>query len=144
MLKYKKIYGVDVVCGGKERFDSVKNGLNIVNRDADFVAVHDAARPLITEDAINEILLSAMENGGAIAAAPAKDSIKLSINGKNLTKSLDRKNIWLAQTPQIFKKSILDKAYASKISAAVTDDSQLVEKTGKKLFLLTAVMKILK
>lgn len=138
MLKYKKIYGVDVVCGGKERFDSVKNGLNIVNRDADFVAVHDAARPLITEDAINEILLSAMENGGAIAAAPAKDSIKLSINGKNLTKSLDRKNIWLAQTPQIFKKSILDKAYASKISAAVTDDSQLVEKTGKKAVLVNS------
>ena len=47
MLKYKKIYGVDVVCGGKERFDSVKNGLNIVNRDADFVAVHDAARPCL-------------------------------------------------------------------------------------------------
>ncbi|MGE4384682.1 MAG: 2-C-methyl-D-erythritol 4-phosphate cytidylyltransferase [Endomicrobiaceae bacterium] len=137
MEKYKKMYGIDVVCGGKERFNSVKNGLNIV-KDADFVAVHDAARPLITENIIKEILLSAEENGGAIAAAPAKDSIKLSINGKNLTKSLNRKNIWLAQTPQIFKKSMLDKAYSSKIPLTVTDDAQLVEKTGKKVSLVNS------
>lgn len=137
MEKYKKIYGIDVVCGGKERFNSVKNGLNIV-KDADFVAVHDAARPLITENIIKAVLLSAEKNGGAIAAAPSKDSIKLSLNGKILTKSLNRKNVWLAQTPQIFKKSMLDKAYSSKIPVTVTDDAQLVEKAGKKVSLVNS------
>lgn len=109
MLKYKKLYGIDIVCGGKERFDSVKNGLNIVKDDISLVAVHDAARPLITEKIIKDVVESAEKFGGAIAAVASKDSVKFSKSGTRITKSLDRKTIWNAQTPQIFKKDILKK-----------------------------------
>jgi 2-C-methyl-D-erythritol 4-phosphate cytidylyltransferase len=138
MLKYKKIYNIDVVCGGKERFDSVKNGLNIVQDDIDLVAVHDAARPLITEKIIKDVIESAKKFGGAIAAVTSKDSVKFSKSGTKITKSLDRKTIWNAQTPQIFKKTILKKAYSKKISKSTTDDAQLVEKTGTKSALVFA------
>lgn len=138
MLKYKKLYGIDIVCGGKERFDSVKNGLNIVKDDIALVAVHDAARPLITEKIIKDVVESAKKFGGAIAAVASKDSVKFSKFGTKITKSLDRKTIWNAQTPQIFKKDILKKAYSKKISKSTTDDAQLVEKTGTKSALVFA------
>ncbi|MDD5022219.1 MAG: 2-C-methyl-D-erythritol 4-phosphate cytidylyltransferase, partial [Endomicrobiaceae bacterium] len=138
MSKYKKFYNIDVVCGGKERFDSVKNGLNILGGNIDFVAVHDAARPLITEKIIKDVIESSKKFGGAIAAVTSKDSIKFSKSGTKITKSLDRKTIWNAQTPQIFKKDILKKAYSKKISKSTTDDAQLVEKTGTKSALVFA------
>lgn len=138
MLKYKKLYGIDIVCGGKERFDSVKNGLNIVKDDISLVAVHDAARPLITEKIIKDVVESAEKFGGAIAAVASKDSVKFSKSGTRITKSLDRKTIWNAQTPQIFKKDILKKAYSKKISKSTTDDAQLVDKTGIKSALVFA------
>ncbi|MDD3052793.1 MAG: 2-C-methyl-D-erythritol 4-phosphate cytidylyltransferase [Endomicrobiaceae bacterium] len=138
ITKYNKLYNIDIVCGGKERFNSVKNGLDIVRDDIDIVAVHDAARPLITEKIINEVMLAAEKSGGAIAATNSKDSVKLSKNGKTITTSIDRKNIWQAQTPQIFKKDILKKVYSKKISLYTTDDSQLVEKIGKKIALVSS------
>lgn len=138
MLKYKKQYGIEVVAGGKERFDSVKNGLKAVGKDIDLVAVHDAARPLITPEIIKNVMKAAYENGAAIAAVNSKDSVKFSKSGTKITKSLDRKNIWYAQTPQIFKKEILKKAYAGKINASTTDDAQLVEKKGVKAALVFA------
>ncbi|GAB1402154.1 2-C-methyl-D-erythritol 4-phosphate cytidylyltransferase [Elusimicrobiota bacterium] len=138
MLKYKKLYGIDIVCGGKERFDSVKNGLNIVKDDISLVAVHDAARPLITEKIIKDVVESAEKFGGAIAAVASKDSVKFSKSGTRITKSLDRKTIWNAQTPQIFKKDILKKAYSKKISKSTTDDAQLVDKIGIKSALVFA------
>lgn len=136
MEKYKKLYNIDVVAGGKERYDSVKNGLKYVKENIDFVAVHDAARPLITDKQIKEVFLSAVKYGGAIAAAPAKDSIKFSKNGSVITNSIDRRNIWQAQTPQIFKTDLLKKVYLKKISKNITDDAQLVEKLGKKVALV--------
>ena len=138
MLKYKKLYGIDIVCGGKERFDSVKNGLKTVGKDIDLIAVHDAARPLITPEIIKNVMKAAYENGAAIAAVNSKDSVKFSKSGTKITKSLDRKNIWYAQTPQIFKKEIIEKAYAGRISASTTDDAQLVEKKGVKSTLVFA------
>ncbi|MDD3730436.1 MAG: 2-C-methyl-D-erythritol 4-phosphate cytidylyltransferase, partial [Endomicrobiaceae bacterium] len=131
-------YGIEVVAGGKERFDSVKNGLKAVGKDIDLVAVHDAARPLITPEIIKNVMKAAYENGAAIAAVNSKDSVKFSKSGTKITKSLDRKNIWYAQTPQIFKKEIIEKAYAGRISASTTDDAQLVEKKGVKSTLVFA------
>jgi len=136
MQKYKKLYNVDIVCGGKERYNSVKNGLNIVKDNIDIVAVHDAARPLITAKIIKEVLNATVKYGGAIAACVAKDTIKFSNNGKNITNSIDRNNIWQAQTPQMFKTKILKKVYSGKIPKNVTDDAQLVEKAGKKVMLV--------
>jgi len=136
MQKYKKVYDIDIVCGGKERYNSVKNGLDIVKDNIDIVAVHDAARPLITEKIIEEVFKSAIKYGGAISAAIARDTIKFSKNGKNISKSIDRNNIWQAQTPQMFKTEILKKVYSKKIPKNVTDDAQLVEKLGKKVMLV--------
>lgn len=136
MQKYKKIYGIDIVSGGKERYNSVKNGLSIVKDNINIVAVHDAARPLITEQIITVVLKSATKYDGAISATVAKDTIKFSKNGKTISKSIDRNNIWQAQTPQMFKTKILNKVYSKKIPKNITDDAQLVERLGKKVMLV--------
>ncbi len=134
--KYKKIYEIDIVSGGKERYNSVQNGLKYVKNNIDIVAIHDAARPLITENIINEVLKSAIKYDCAISASMARDTIKFSKNGKNILKSIDRNNIWQAQTPQMFKTKILKKVYSKKISENITDDAQLVERLGKKVMLV--------
>lgn len=136
MQKYKKQYGIDIVCGGKERYDSVRNGLKCIKENIDMVAVHDGARPLITAKIIKKVFDFAVKYGAAIAASPAKDSIKLSKKGNKIDKSVNRKNIWQAQTPQIFKIEILKNVYSKKISNTVTDDSQLVEQTGNPVMLV--------
>ena len=136
MQKYKKLYNIDIVCGGKERYNSVQNGLNSVKDNIDIVAVHDAARPLITDKIIKEVFCSAVKYGGAIAACIARDTIKFSNNGKNISKSINRNNIWQAQTPQMFKMKILKKVYSGKIPKNITDDAQLVERLGKKVMLV--------
>ena len=136
MQIYKKQYGIDIVCGGKERYDSVRNGLKYIKKNIDIVAVHDGARPLVTNKIIKAVFNSAVKYGAAIAATPAKDSIKFSEKGKKIDKSVNRKNIWQAQTPQIFKTEILKKVYSKKINNVVTDDSQLVEQMGKTVMLV--------
>ncbi len=140
--KYKKAYSIDVVSGGRERFLSVKNGLDAVAKNIDLVAVHDAARPLVTQKMIKSVIAEAgsKKYAGAVAAAVSKDSVKFSKNGKTITSSLDRNNVWQAQTPQIFKTDILKKVYSEKIAASVTDDSQLVEKTGRKVALVKSFL----
>lgn len=136
MQKYKKLYNIDIVCGGKERYNSVQNGLKAVKNNTDIVAVHDGARPLITEKIIKDVFVAAVKYGGAIAACTARDTIKFSNNGKYISKSIDRNNIWQAQTPQMFKTEILKKVYSGKIPKNITDDSQLVERLGKKIMLV--------
>jgi 2-C-methyl-D-erythritol 4-phosphate cytidylyltransferase len=119
--------------GGKERFDSVKNGLALVNEDADYIAVHDAARPLTTRRDILAVLKKAAEEGrGALAVEKTKDTVKTVKNGY-VVKTLDRNVLYNAQTPQIFKAGLLRKAYSKKISPAVTDDSMLAEILGEKI-----------
>lgn len=136
MQKYKKIYEIDIVGGGKERYNSVQNGLKSVKDNIDVVAIHDAARPLVTPKIIKEVFDNAIKYGGAISATTARDTIKFSKNGKYIFKSIDRKNIWQAQTPQMFKTKIIKKVYSNKIPKNITDDAQLVEKTGKKVVLI--------
>lgn len=136
MQKYKKFYGIDIVSGGKERYNSVQNGLQYVKNNIDIVAIHDAARPLITEKMIKEVLKSATKYDGAILATKAKDTIKVSKGENSIFKTIDRNNIWQAQTPQMFKTNILKKVYLNKISKDITDDAQLVERLGKKVILV--------
>jgi 2-C-methyl-D-erythritol 4-phosphate cytidylyltransferase len=125
-LKYKT--GFICTVGGNERFDSVKNGLALIGDDIDFIAVHDAARPLISKKDILSVLKKAVKTEAAVAVEKAKDTVKLvSAGGGYILKTLNRTILRNAQTPQIFKTELLKRAYSEKISAGTTDDSQLVE-----------------
>jgi 2-C-methyl-D-erythritol 4-phosphate cytidylyltransferase len=123
--KYKTTF--ECAKGGKERFDSVKNGLALVRDDIDFVAIHDAARPLISKKDILSVLKEAVKTNAAVAVEKTKDTIKLVAGNNKILKTLNRDFLRNAQTPQIFKSAIVKKAYSKKISACVRDDSQLIE-----------------
>jgi 2-C-methyl-D-erythritol 4-phosphate cytidylyltransferase len=119
--------------GGKERFDSVKNALALIDADVDYIAVHDAARPLINKKDILAVLKKAAKGGGGcIAAEKTKDTIKTVKDGY-VKSTLDRSVLYNIQTPQIFKAELLFKAYSKNIPAGVTDDSALIEKLGVKV-----------
>lgn len=130
-LKYKNIF--ECVSGGKERFESVKNGLNIVKKDINFVAIHDGARPLISKTDIELILKEAKKTKAAIAVEQMKDTIKVVSDKNKIIKTLNRAILRNAQTPQIFEVNLLKKAYLKKISKGITDDSSLVEKLKIKV-----------
>lgn len=131
LYKFKKL--VRLVSGGNTRQDSVKNGFAAISNNTRFVAIHDGARCLITDEQIEKVCAAAFKVGSATAATRAIDSVKVS-NGKNLfiDSSANRDHIWLAQTPQVFKREIyelaLKKAEADKLT--VTDDNSLVENLG--------------
>ncbi|MDR2425684.1 MAG: 2-C-methyl-D-erythritol 4-phosphate cytidylyltransferase [Endomicrobium sp.] len=129
--KYKN-YDFTITAGGKERFDSVKNSMAFLKGAIEFVAVHDAVRPLICAEDIILVLKAAKKYGAAIAAEKAKDTIKISENGF-VKSTLDRNILWNAQTPQIFKAALFKKIYSGKIPKDVTDDSMLAEKAGHKI-----------
>ncbi len=123
---------VVVVTGGKERQDSVYEGLKALKDQVDVILVHDAARPFVTLDVIRSVAGKAgRENVGAIAALPARDTIKRVVNGK-VVKTLRRKLIWSVQTPQAFPSGMLFRAYelAMKDGYYSTDDSALCERLG--------------
>jgi 2-C-methyl-D-erythritol 4-phosphate cytidylyltransferase len=124
-LKYK----IGFVCavGGNRRFDSVKNGLTLIGDDIDFIAVHDAVRPLISKKDILSVLEKAVKTEAAVAVEKARDTVKLVSGGGYILKTLDRTILRNAQTPQIFKTELLKRAYSEKIPAGTTDDSQLIE-----------------
>jgi 2-C-methyl-D-erythritol 4-phosphate cytidylyltransferase len=131
LYKFKKL--VRLVSGGNTRQDSVKNGFAAISNNTRFVAIHDGARCLITCEQIEKVCAAAFKVGSATTATRAIDSVKVS-NGKNLfiDSSANRDHIWLAQTPQVFKREIyelaLKKAEADKLT--VTDDNSLVENLG--------------
>ena len=125
---FEKKYGIEFAAGGKERYDSVMSGLKKVRQDIGFVAIHDAARPLITKDIIAECLRQAKRSGAAIVAVAAKDTVKKAGAGLIVQATIPRNTVWLAQTPQIFRKSLLEKAYAKKFSSPVIKWVNLVSR----------------
>lgn len=98
---------VTVVSGGEQRRDSVANALARVSERAEIVVVHDAARPLVTDDLIRRTVLAASEAGAAIAAIGAHDTVKQTDSTGTITATLPRERIHLAQTPQAFRATIL-------------------------------------
>ena len=121
-----------VVKGGAYRQHSTQNGLNVVSDDSKVVLIHDGARPLIRTSDIKRIVESAEENGAALLAVPSKDSVKEVQNGI-VTQTLPRESVWLAQTPQGFRKELLQEAFTSaeKEGYIGTDEASLVERIGK-------------
>jgi len=127
-----------VVVGGVERQHSIRNALNSLSEDVQFVAVHDAVRPFIDPDSIQKCFEAAIKAGGAIIAVSAKDTIKISDGSKQIVRTPNRKNLWQAQTPQIFKTDLLRQAYrkAEQDNFLGTDDASLLEYLGEKVLLV--------
>jgi len=118
-----------VISGGPTRAESVRNGLDAAS-DADIVAVHDGARPLVTVDEIERTIEKAKETGAACLVAPVTDTIK-SVRGDEIADTLDRTKLRRALTPQAFKIDVLRKAFEGiGLTDSVTDECYLVEKLG--------------
>jgi 2-C-methyl-D-erythritol 4-phosphate cytidylyltransferase len=122
-----------IVAGGAERQDSVYRGLQVVSSAA-IVVIHDAVRPFVTPDEIRAVIERAAKTGAALMAVPAVDTIKQVKSGR-VHRTLDRKSLYHAQTPQAFRYSVIKEAYdrASREGFSATDDSQLVERMGHRV-----------
>jgi 2-C-methyl-D-erythritol 4-phosphate cytidylyltransferase len=123
---------VQIVNGGAERFDSVANALAQIKPEADFVAVHDAVRPCLTEALVNAVFARAEQTGAALLGVPVPDTLKRVTPQQQVEATVPRKGLWLAQTPQVFRRQWLEEAYANrgKLGKDITDDAQLVEAAG--------------
>lgn len=119
------------VTGGSTRLDSVRAGVRQA-AGAGVIAVHDAARPLIRAEQISAAIAEARKSGASVLAVPVKDTIKaVSADGKTVVKTLDRKTLWAAQTPQCYRLDVLESALAAfPEEKEATDESQLVERNG--------------
>lgn len=121
---------VGAVClGGPRRQDSVWNGVQQV-AGWTFVAIQDGARPFLTDDILRRGLETAREIGGAVAAVPVKDTIKVVDEAHLIERTPRRAHLWAAQTPQIFRYDRLTEAYRANAEADVTDDAELFERAG--------------
>jgi 2-C-methyl-D-erythritol 4-phosphate cytidylyltransferase len=114
-----------LVVGGKERQDSVWNGLEAVSANTEIVAIQDAARPCTSEPLIEATIAAARETGAAVAAQAITDTIKESGDGKIIDRTLDRSRLWAVQTPQTFRVQVIKRALAEvrKQGLSVTDDT---------------------
>lgn len=128
-----QFYGVKTYFGGEERFETVEKGLDLINEEIDLVAVHDAARCCLTDDLIGACIEEAAKSKAAILASPVVATIKKVKNGV-IEETVDRSDLYEAQTPQIFEKELLKRAYANLKNldrSSISDDAQLVEALGE-------------
>jgi 2-C-methyl-D-erythritol 4-phosphate cytidylyltransferase len=123
---------VQIVEGGATRAASVENALQQVKPEADFVAVHDAARPLITKKWVREVFAAAQKSGAAIPAVPLSSTIKR-VEKSTITQTIDRSGLWAAQTPQVFARQMLVDVFANRQGYEATDEAELVERTGHQI-----------
>jgi 2-C-methyl-D-erythritol 4-phosphate cytidylyltransferase len=120
----------EIVPGGKERQHSVRAGLDALP-DAEWLLVHDAARPLVTAELVKRGLKSAHDTGAAVAAIPVRDTLKRARDEVLLVaETVDRRGLWAAQTPQVFRADVLRAAFAAAGHREFTDDASLVEANG--------------
>ncbi len=127
-----------IVRGGEHRQDSVRAGLAKLGSEIKYVAVHDAARPLVSPSQIESVYQKARATGAATLAEPIRDTIKRADADLNVTGSVDRHDLYAMQTPQIFERSLLEKAYRliSEKELSVTDEVSAVEIIGHKIALV--------
>ena len=126
--RFKKVR--DVVAGGKERYDSVYEGLKALS-GCDYVLIHDGARPLISRTLINANINCVQETKACITAVPAKDTIKVADDNDYVADTPDRSRLWQIQTPQSFSYALVLEAYRKREEAmdgTMTDDAMVVEK----------------
>jgi 2-C-methyl-D-erythritol 4-phosphate cytidylyltransferase len=132
------LLGLQIADGGRERFDSVANALKLLKDEAEFVAIHDAVRPCLDTEQIDAVFTAAASTGAALLAVPVADTLKRSDPTGKVIETVPRENLWMAQTPQVFRRDWLLAAYAArdKLGSALTDDAQLVEAAGREVRLV--------
>lgn len=128
-----------VTAGGKERYDSVYAGLCACD-NTDYVLIHDGARPFVTEEILERTCFAVKETGACVVGMPAKDTIKISDRNKMVESTPAREKVWLVQTPQAFRYSLIKESYESircKDMSGITDDAMIVEQeSGVKVALV--------
>jgi len=133
-------FGIDKVRriedGGQRRSNSVRRGLSVLPEDCTTVAIHDGARPLVAPESIERVVAAAERSGAAILAVPARDTVKRA-QGQSVAATEDRSQLHLAQTPQVFRLRLIQRAYdAAPDQESITDDAQLVEQLGEPVTLV--------
>ncbi len=128
MQKYFPYAKIKIVLGGETRFHSVKNGLATISDDNSLVAIHDAARPLVSKETIRRCFISAQANNSGIPVVKVSESIR-SIEG-NKSVAINRDNYRIVQTPQCFKTDVLQKAFEVDYKNSFTDDATVFENAG--------------
>ena len=127
-----------IVPGGKRRQESVKNGIDVLSKDAEVVVIHDGVRPFVTKAIIEESIQLAIRFGAVVVAMPVKETIKMAHSDGTVLKTLDRESLWQIQTPQTFQANLIKEAYhrATENGFIGTDDASLVEQLGVKVHIL--------
>ncbi len=146
--RFKKVIGrykigksLVFVSGGRTRGDSVENCLKQVSGETDFVLIHDAVRPFISQALISRLIRDVKESQAIICGVPVKATLKKiafscqlsAVRDLTVAETLDREDIWEIQTPQVFDKALLTEAYKRYGNSSGTDDASLVEKMGQKV-----------
>jgi 2-C-methyl-D-erythritol 4-phosphate cytidylyltransferase len=126
-----------VVRGGEERQHSIQNALKVLEPGIEWVMIHDAVRPFVQQADIENCLSDARRTGAAIVAVPVKDTIKQVGADRIILQTPERKTLWQAQTPQIFRRDWIEEAYHQIASEnlLMTDDASVMEYTGRKVFI---------
>ena len=129
---------VRLVVGGAERQDSVGNGLAALSPKTEIVAIQDAARPCTSADLIAATIAAARETGAAVAAQPVTDTIKETVDGKIIARTVDRSKLWSVQTPQTFRVEVIRRAIAAARgkNLVLTDDTAACELIGQPVRLV--------
>lgn len=136
--KWFETFKLDVVAGGKERADSVAGGLEAVHEDIDFIAIHDAARPCLNPELIESVFDAAIAHDAAILATPVDSTVKRSRDGRQIDETVDRSDLYLAQTPQVFARNLLLDLYQRRGDLNPTDEAGLAEHFGKPVQLVAS------
>ena len=133
---FKKVRSI--ITGGKRRQDSVRAGLENLSPDARYVAVHDAARPLVRPEQIERVFEQCLVHGAAVLAEPISDTLKRADVDLMVAASVDRHQLYAMQTPQIFEAPLIEEAYRAVFAnrVSVTDEVSAVERLGRKVFLV--------
>src|SRR2546430_2572212 len=133
---FKKVQAI--ITGGEYRQDSVHAGLENLNRDARYVAIHDAARPLVTPEQIERVFEQCQIHDAAALAEPVRDTLKHAGVDLVVTDSVDRHQLYAMQTPQIFKRGLIEEAYRAIAEGVLaTDEVSAVKWLGHKVFLVS-------
>lgn len=127
-----------LIPGGGERQESVSNGLQHIEREAELVLIHDGARPFLDNNTLNRAVAAGWEKGAAVVGVPVKDTVKIVAEDYSVKTTPPRQFLWLAQTPQVFRKDIIVKAYAEAANKGWTgtDDASLVEELGLPVYMV--------